>query len=467
VSSGRWRDAESSRRSLGAAVRVDVEEDTLQFSVFPSLLLVMTLVRLSLNALSTRLILLNGYAGKVIASFGDFVIGGSVIVGLVVFLILIVIQFAVVTKGAGRVAEVAARFTLDALPGKPMGIDADLNAGLIDEDQARAQRDRVAKEADFYGAMDGASKFVKGDVIAGVIIVLINLFGGFAVGFSQGISLTEAVSTYVTLTVGDGLVSQLLAILTSVAAGLLVTRVNGDANLGDEVAAQLFATRRALRLGGLVLAGMAFLPGLPILPFLGIGAVMWVLGSRLAAASAELDDEPVIELRDDGPTGICADIRVDTLELHLAYDVLDLVDETRGGDLLARVTGLRRQIARELGFVMPRHQILALPDGDGDGDGDALRLLGGTETVEAVFGPAAWGVPAHSADAAAAGGATVVDRSSVVVTHLAHLVRTHGDRLLGRQDVQELVEGLRHDHPILVKDIDNDVVPLGLLHRVL
>jgi flagellar biosynthesis protein FlhA len=463
VSSGRWRDAESPRRSLGAAVRVDVEEDTLQFSVFPSLLLVMTLVRLSLNVLSTRLILLNGYAGKVIASFDDFVIGGSVIVGLVVFLILIVIQFAVVTNGAGRVAEVAARFTLDALPGKPMGIDADLNAGLIDEDQARAQRDRVAKEADFYGAMDGASKFVKGDVIAGVIIVLINLFGGFAVGFSQGMSLTEAVSTYVTLTVGDGLVSQLPAILTSVAAGLLVTRVNGDANLGDEVAAQLFATRRALRLGGLVLAGMAFLPGLLILPFLGIGAVMWVLGSRLAAASAELDDEPVIELRDDGPTGICADIRVDTLELHLAYDVLDLVDETSGGDLLARVTGLRRQIARELGFVMPRHQILALPDGDGD----AQRLLGGTETVEPVFGPAAWGVPAHSADAAAADGATVVDRSSVVVTHLAHLVRTHGDRLLGRQDVQELVEGLRHDHPILAKDIDNDVVPLGLLHRVL
>ncbi len=468
--------------------------DTLDLSIFPALLLVMTLVRLALNVSSTRLILLQGYAGKVIETFGNFVVGGSVVVGLVVFLILIVIQFAVVTNGAGRVAEVAARFTLDAMPGKQMAIDADLSSGLIDEAEARAKRDRIAKEADFFGAMDGASKFVKGDVLAGVIIVLINLFGGFAIGMgSQGLSFSEALSTYSILTVGDGLVSQLPAIMTSIAAGLLVTRVGGDSDLGEALSRQLLSARRAMRLSSYVIGALGLLPGLPKIPFMIIAVTLWLTAGRIGAIAPEAEEEPEVEIPADGPEALIGEMRVEPLELRLSYDILDLVDPERGGDLLERVKALRRQIAMEIGIVMPlvrtrddvtlpastysvqldgaeaargiapRDQVMALPASETDD----FRSLGGTPTTEPVFGLSAWWLPEASQAQATGLGATVVDRSSVIVTHLADVVRHNADRLLTRQDVQLLVDGLRYDQPILAKDIDNDVVPLGLLHRVL
>ncbi len=470
--------------------------DSLDLSVFPALLLVMTLARLALNVSSTRLILLDGYAGKVIETFGGFVVGGSVIVGLVVFLILIVIQFAVVTNGAGRVAEVAARFTLDAMPGKQMAIDADLSAGLIDEAEAREKRERIATEAEFYGAMDGASKFVKGDVLAGSIIVLINLFGGFAVGLGAGLSLSEAMATYTLLTVGDGLVSQIPALLTSIGAGLLITRVGTDRDLGAEVGQQLFQARRALRLASFVIIALGLLPGLPKIPFFVVAATLYVLSTRVTIPeddTGEDDEAPVIELDPDDPEAIIGAMRVEPLELHLAYDTLDLIDEDRGGDLLNRVKALRRQIAQELGFVMPlvrtrddvslpsggyavhldgvriaqseapRGEIMALPAGDGS----ELRALGGRETTEPVFGLRAYWLPDHAKEQVASSGATVVDRSSVIVTHLADVVRNQAARLLQRQDVHLLIDGLRYDHPLLAKEVDDDVVPIGVLHEVL
>ena len=287
--------------------------DTLDLSIFPALLLVMTLVRLALNVSSTRLILLDGYAGKVIATFGSFVVGGSVIVGLVVFLILIVIQFAVVTNGAGRVAEVAARFTLDAMPGKQMAIDADLSSGLIDEAQAREKRERIAKEADFYGAMDGASKFVKVDVLAGVIIVLINLFGGLAMGMlAQGLSVGEAISTYTLLTVGDGLVSQIPAIMTSISAGLLVTRVGGDEDLGAALAQQLLTARKAMRMASYVIGAIALLPGLPWIPFVTVAVTLWILSGRVPTEVVpEPEEEIVVE---PGSTEAIIDAVTDAFE---------------------------------------------------------------------------------------------------------------------------------------------------------
>jgi flagellar biosynthesis protein FlhA len=471
--------------------------DSLDFSVFPSLLLVTTLARLALNVSSTRLILLDGNAGKVIDTFGNFVIGSSVIVGLVVFLILIVIQFVVITNGATRVAEVAARFTLDAMPGKQMAIDADLGAGLIDETQAKEQRKRIATEADFYGAMDGAAKFVKGDAIASIIIVVINLFGGLAVGMgSLGMDFSEAVSTFSLLSVGDGLVSQIPALLISISTGLLVTRVGSEKDIGSEIGAQLLGNARVLRFGGISIGGLGMLPGLPKLPFLFIAVVLFIAGSRRAA----LDDlEPVAEetpevtLDPDDPEALMGEMRVEPLELRLSYDILDLIDPSKNGDLLDRVKSLRRQIALELGVVMPfvrtrddvslppatysivlrgtevgrgtapQDQILALPLGDGE----ELRAMGGTETVEPVFGLKAFWVPDTARASAAATGATAVDRPSVIVTHIAEVVRANASSLLSRQDVQALVDGLRYDEPILANEVSTEVLPLGLLHGVL
>ncbi len=471
-------------------------QDAVDFSVFPALLLIPTLARLALNVSTTRLILLNGYAGKVIETFGMFVVGGSVIVGLVIFLILIVIQFAVITNGASRVAEVSARFTLDAMPGKQMAIDADLAAGIIDEATAKEMRQRVTKEADFYGAMDGASKFVKGDVIAGVIIVLVNLLGGFAVGMGQrGLSLGEAVNQYTLLTVGDGLVSQIPALLTSISSGLLVTRVASERDLGDEVAKQLFGMRRALRISAGVIFAISLLPGLPKPPFWALAAFLFFAAGRTGASdvSDEEVETPEVTTSPDDPEALIGEMRIEPLEVHLAYDILDLIDRDRGGDLLERVRALRRQIAMDLGIVMPlvrtrddltlppetyrilldgaevargsapRDRVLALPAGDGS----EIVALGGTQTTEPVFGLVAYWIPTDQKGAAGATGATVVDRSSVLVTHLAEVVRRNAARLLSRQDVQLLVDGLRYDHPILAKDIDNDVLPLATLHSVL
>ncbi|GIV00956.1 MAG: flagellar biosynthesis protein FlhA [Actinomycetota bacterium] len=487
--------------NIGAAVVILLGvvflRDSLDFSAFPSLLLVATLVRLALNVTTTRLILLHGYAGKVVQTFGGFVVGGSVVVGLVVFLILIVIQFVVITNGAGRVAEVAARFTLDAMPGRQMAIDADLAAGIIDQEQAKEARARIAREADFYGAMDGASKFVKGDAIAGIVIVAINLIGGFAIGMGMhGMTLQEAIGTYSLLSVGDGLVSQIPALLISISTGLIVTRVGGEEDLAQQLGAQLLRHRDAVRTAGFVVLGMALLPGLPKPPFAALGALL-----LLAAGRADRPDHrpeeaptPTVAPSPDDPEALMSEIRVDPLELHLAYDVLDLIDEQHGGDLLKRVRALRRQIAAELGYVMPlvrtrddvslpegayrillhgvevgsgrapRGRALALPF---EGGGESLRSLGGEETVEPVFGLAAYWIPESARAEAATMGATVVDRASVIVTHLAEVARRHAPELLSRQDVQGLVESLRYDEPLLANEVGSDHLPLSTLHAVL
>ena len=472
--------------------------DTLDLSTFPSLILITTLMRLALNVSSTRLILLDGYAGKVIATFGEFVVGGSVVVGLVVFLILVVIQFAVITAGAGRVAEVGARFALDAMPGKQMAIDADLAAGLIDEREARERRSRIARESDFYGAMDGASKFVKGDAIAGIVIVIINLIGGLVIGVSiAGMPVGDAVATYSLLTVGDGLVSQIPALLISAATGLMVSRVDDEDDLGPTVGAQLLREPRALRIAALVLAGIGLLPGLPKLPFLLLVGGLLYAASRASAqqteeAQREEDVSQSVQADPDDPRALIEQLRVEPLELHLAYDVLDLTDQEAGGDLLQRVKALRRQVAEDLGVVMPlvrtcddvtlpsstyrillhgvevargtapRDRVLALPAHD-----DADLGVAGEETVEPVFGLKAYWVPAEARNRVTATGATVVDRSAVVVTHLAEVARRHAAELLSRQQVQQLVEALRYDEPLLADEVGTETLPIALLHDVL
>jgi flagellar biosynthesis protein FlhA len=464
----------------------------LDLSSFPSLLLVATLFRLALNVSSTRLILTTGSAGGVIQAFGSFVVGGSVIVGLVVFLILVVIQFVVITNGASRVAEVGARFTLDALPGKQMAIDADLAAGLVDENQARARRQEVAQEADFYGAMDGASKFVKGDAIAGVLITLINLIGGLVIGVVQmGLSFGESAERFSLLTVGDGLVSQIPALLISIASGIIVTRASGDTDLGTDVARQLAKQERALRFGGLAMLGLGLAPGLPLVPFALVGGGM-VFAARRVAATPQVVDEPEpaeVPLSEDDPERLAVEIRPEPLALGLAVDLVDLVDAERGGDLLDRVRALRRKIAQELGLIIP--PVRTRDDMDlGAGEyvitvhgvemgrgiapaghvlviADRLGELPGTETREPVFGlPAKW-LPVEQRVLADSIGATIVDRSSVITTHLAEVVRRHAAQLLSRQDVKGLVELVRRTDPAVVEELAASELTIAEVQRVL
>ena len=462
----------------------------LDFSVFPSLLLIATLFRLALNVSATRLILLNGFAGKVIDAFGHFVVGGSIVVGLVIFLILIVIQFVVITNGAGRVAEVGARFTLDAMPGKQMAIDADLNAGLIDEGVARSRRADVAAEADFYGAMDGASKFVKGDAIAAVFITLINLIGGFVVGMMQhGMSPGDAMKTYSLLSVGDGLVSQIPALLLSVSTGLIVTRATGSEDMGTVVARQFGQQRQALRIGGASALALCLVPGLPKLPFLAMGGLVLVMAQRLPSKTdpSAVVPEPEEPARDTTES-LFGEMRVDPLELALAPDLLDLVDAS-GGDLLDRVRALRRKIALEIGIVMPpvrTRDDLTLPlstyairisgvevargqapPGTVLAIGDGLQSLPGQAGREPVFGLEGKWLPAELRYQAELAGATVVDRASVTITHLAEVVRSNAARLLGREDVRALTEVIKRTHPVVVEELTPSLLSLGEIQRVL
>ncbi|MDP9428645.1 MAG: flagellar biosynthesis protein FlhA [Actinomycetota bacterium] len=467
----------------------------LDFAVFPSLILIATLFRLALNVSSTRLVLTDGYAGKVIEAFGHFVIGGSLIVGLVIFVILTIIQFVVITNGAGRVAEVGARFTLDAMPGKQMAIDADLNAGLINEKQARRRRTEVTAEADFYGSMDGASKFVKGDAIAAIIITLINLIGGMAIGVLQlGVAPGDAVSTYSLLTVGDGLVSQIPALLLSTATGIIVTRSASDGDMGSDLIAQLGRFKQPVRIAGGAALALCLIPGLPKLPFLIIGGLFLFMASRMeetpdvdedADPQATADDEP----RPDSPEAIAEKIRVDPLELEVAFDLVELVDASRGGDLLDRVKALRRKVAMETGLVIPLVRtrdnldlpasqyviwLNGVPAAKGSSPagtvlaiGDMLDGLPGRATREPVFGlPAKW-VPVELQRQAEMAGATVVDRSSVITTHLAEVVRQNAADLLGREDVRLLVEMVKRTHPIVVEELTPTLLTLGEIQRVL
>jgi flagellar biosynthesis protein FlhA len=470
----------------------------LDFSIFPAYLLIATLFRLALNVSVTRLVLLDGYAGKVIEAFGQFVIGGSVIVGLVIFLILIVIQFIVITNGAGRVAEVAARFTLDAMPGKQMAIDADLNAGLIDEDEAKRRRKEIADEADFYGAMDGASKFVKGDAIAAIVIVLINLVGGFAVGMAQrGMSFGEAIETYSLLTVGDGLVAQIPALLISLSSGLIVTRAATESDLGTDLLSQFTRHKGTLQLAGSAICITAIVPGLPKVPFLAVGGGLLLLASRLPsdaelaerAAAAAAEEQAAAPVSPDTPEHIAGEMRVEPLELEIALDLVDLVDPARGGDLLDRVRALRRKLAMELGIVIPlvrtRDNLALAPHtyavrvhgvevGRGEAPPGHVLVLGdgdtqfpGIQTREPVFGlPATW-VPVEFRHQAEVTGATVVDRASVITTHLAEIVRRNAERLLSRQDVKMLVELVKETDPVVVDELHGANVTTGEVQRVL
>lgn len=466
----------------------------LEFSAFPAVVLVLTLFRLALNVSATRLVLLDGYAGKVIDTFGHFVVGGSLIVGLIVFAILLIIQFVVITKGAERVAEVGARFTLDAMPGKQMAIDADLNSGLIDEDEARRRRHEVHAEADFYGAMDGASKFVKGDAIAAIVITMVNLIGGFAVGMAQkGMSFGDAITTYSLLSVGDGLVSQIPALLLSTATGLIVTRNTGDSDMGSDILRQLTNNKMPLQIAGFGALAICLIPGLPKLPFITAGGIMLLASARVATPAvrdeAEVAAEQALTAPADTPELLAAEIQVDPLGLELSPDVIDLVDAASGGDLLDRVKALRRKIAGELGIIVPpvrtrdnidlpastyaiklfgievargeapRGTVLAI--------GDHVGSMPGRATREPVFGLEASWIPAELRVQAELNGATVVDRASVITTHLAEVVGQHAARLLGREDVKMLVDLVRRSHPVVVEELTPAQLSLGEVQRVL
>ncbi len=472
----------------------------LDFGVFPSLLLIATMFRLALNVSATRLVLSDGYAGKVIEAFGHFVVGGSLIVGLVIFLILIVIQFMVITNGSGRVAEVAARFTLDAMPGKQMSIDADLAAGAITDEEAKKRRSDVASEADFYGAMDGASKFVKGDAMAAIIITVINLFGGFLIGVVQKhMPIGEAINTYSLLSVGDGLVSQIPALLISISTGLIVTRAASNDDMGTDIIDQFSKQGRAIRIAGGAIAAMALVPGMPKAPFLLVGAGIFFLGQRLTdnedvvaqvtpeeeLAALNAADEPA----PDSPEGIVRDMRVEPLELELAFDVVELVDNARGGDLLDRVKALRRKLALELGVIIPlvrTRDNLDLPAsvytisvhgvevarGQSPSNcvlviGDYLESLPGDITTEPVFGlPAKW-VPTEFRRQAEAEGHTVVDRSSVITTHLAEVVRQSAGRLLSHNDIKMLMDVIKQHDNVVIDELNGANLSLGEIQRVL
>ncbi|MCU1556579.1 MAG: flhA [Microbacteriaceae bacterium] len=467
----------------------------LDFSVFPSLLLVATLFRLGLNVASTRLVLGQGYAGDVIAAFGHVAVGGSIIIGAVIFLILVVIQFVVVTKGAERVAEVGARFTLDAMPGKQMAIDADLNAGLITDIQARERRAEVSAEADFYGAMDGASKFVKGDAIAGIVIILINIVGGIAIGMIQnGLSIGDAVSKYTLLTIGDGLVSQIPALLMAVSTGMIVTRSNAEADMGTTASAQLTQSRNALIIAGCAAILMAFIPGMPIIPFVAVGAALLVIAQRIrarAAAAGKQTAEAASVGSDDTTLTtehLMEQMRVHALEILLAPDLVDIVSDA-SDDLLARVRALRRKIAMELGIVVPpvrTRDSVELPSstyviriagvevGRGVAPagkvlalGDALDSLPGDITIEPVFGLAGKWVPSEMRHSAEIAGATVIDRVSVVVTHLSAIITSNAARLLTREDVRVLTEGVKQVNPSAVEELVPNLLTLAEVQRVL
>jgi flagellar biosynthesis protein FlhA len=468
----------------------------LDFSVFPSLLLVATLFRLGLNVASTRLVLGEGYAGQVIASFGHVAVGGSIIIGAVIFLILVVIQFVVVTKGAERVAEVGARFTLDAMPGKQMAIDADLNAGLITDMQAKDRRAEVSAEADFYGAMDGASKFVKGDAIAGIIIIIINLIGGIAIGMLQrGMEIGDALNTYALLTIGDGLVTQIPALLMAVSTGMIVTRSNAESDIGATAAAQLTQSRNALLIAGAAAILMSLIPGMPIIQFVLIGATLIIVAQRIKGRETRAAAGAVMAAavegrapRSDTAEELIEQMRVHALEIQLAPDLVDLVSGA-SDDLLARVRALRRKIALDLGVVVPpvrtrdnvdlppstySIRIAGVEAGRGIAPagkvlalGDTLDSLPGTATVEPVFGLAGKWVPGEMRPRAEMAGATVIDRVSVLVTHLSSVITGNAARLLSREDVRVLTDGVRQVSPSAVDDLIPGLLSLAEVQRVL
>ncbi len=475
----------------------------LEFSVFPSVLLVTTLFRLSLNVASTRLILLHGdegtsAAGQVIKAFGMFVVGGNYVVGFVIFLILVIINFIVITKGAERIAEVSARFTLDAMPGKQMAIDADLNAGLIDEDEAKLRRKDITREADFYGAMDGASKFVRGDAIAGIIITMINILGGLAIGMLQkDMDFATAATTYTVLTIGDGLVSQLPALIISTAAGVMVSRAASDGSMGSEIAKQFAVQPRAIALAATMVFCFGLVPGLPHVAFLILGSLMGLLAFVLfkeqarAAQQAEARAEAQAEAAPPaGPEQVEALLPLDVLELEVGYGLIPLVDEEQDGDLLERIRSIRQQLALEMGIVVPplhvRDNLQLKPGGyailikgnevaEGElmidyllamDPGDAKKPIEGIPTTEPAFNlPALW-IPAPRKEEAQFAGYSVVDLSTVIATHLTEVIKSYAYEFLGRQEVQKLLDNLAKTAPKTVEELMASL-SLGQVQKVL
>lgn len=506
--------------SLLVLLTIVYVKDPPEFSAFPTILLAFTLYRLALNICSTRLILTKGHAGGIIDSFGHFVIQGNYVVGFVVFLILVVINFVVITKGAGRIAEVSARFTLDALPGKQMAIDAELNAGIIDEATATLRRQKVQKEADFYGAMDGASKFVRGDAVAGILITLVNVLGGFAIGvFQMDLTLTESLSKFTLLSIGDGLVSQIPALIVSVAAGILVTRASENTNLGTQVAGQLIRYPRALNIAAAMLAVFGLMPGMPLFPFFtlaGCAAYMArVLKKQEAAAAAAAQSTSAAVStasgkggkgaaaagkegssgQQNGPRALPDDFKklidLDVFAIEIGHGLLGLADSKLGGDLLSRVTGVRKSLARDKGILVPpvsvrdnleleaneyrfllRGRVLArgtvMP-----GKWMAMNVAGskvqlrGIPTREPVFNLDAIWINEEEKKAAELNGYTVVDPASVLITHLSETLKSVAHLLLGRQDVQTLIDHIKETNPALVAELLPDLVNLGIIQRVL
>ncbi|RKY78688.1 flagellar biosynthesis protein FlhA [candidate division KSB1 bacterium] len=468
----------------------------LQFSVFPGLLLIITLFRLSLNVASTRLILGQAYAGKIILAFGDFVVKGNYVVGLIIFLILVIINFVVITKGAGRVAEVAARFTLDSMPGKQMAIDADLSAGLIDENEARRRREEITQEADFYGSMDGASKFVRGDAIAGLVITLLNILGGLIIGVVQHhMAVGEAVKTYTRLTVGDGLVSQIPALVVSTAAGLVVTRTATDTNLGRDVTSQIFHNPRAIFIASGVMFTFGIIPGLPILPFVLLGIITGAVGFLARGEESAVEEEVEEETPEQGEEGEEVEnlLRVDPLELEIGYGLIPLVDQEQGGDLLVRITQLRKQCATEIGIIVPpirirdniqlkANEYMVLIRGSeaarselilgrylalNPGTVEQGNQVEGIKVTEPAFGlPAVW-ISSDEREKAELMGYTVVEPVAVLTTHLLEVIKSNAHRLIGRQEVSNLLENLKKEQPVLVEELVPNLLPLGVVERVL
>ena len=476
----------------------------LEFSIFPTVLLITTLLRLSLNVASTRIVLLEGHtgpdaAGKVIESFGHFLVGGNYAVGIVVFAILVIINFMVITKGAGRIAEVGARFTLDAMPGKQMAIDADLNAGLIGEDVARKRRAEIAQEADFYGAMDGASKFVRGDAVAGIIILFINIIGGLVVGVLQhNLDIAVAAKNYTLLTIGDGLVAQIPALVISTAAGLVVSRVASDQNIGQQLVGQLFKQPQVIVLTAVIIAAMGMVPGMPHFAFLSLAAAMGGLAYYLMQKSEAVAEQEqsatatVVPATTESPEASWEDVaQVDVLGLEVGYRLISLVDKAQDGDLLRRIKGIRKKFTQDIGFLPPpvhiRDNLDLRPNGYritlkgvevGSGEsypnlllainpGSVTGELPGTQTRDPAFGlPAVW-IEAALRDQAQVMGYTVVDPGTVVATHLSHLISTRAAELLGRQEVQQLLDHLGKVAPKLVEDLVPKTLQLGTVQKVL
>ncbi len=474
----------------------------LDFYLFPTILLVSTLFRLSLNVATTRLILLHGHegayaAGKVIRAFGHFVVGGNYLVGMVVFVILVIVNFVVITKGTERIAEVAARFTLDSMPGKQMSIDADLNAGLIGEDEARKRREEIAREADFYGTMDGASKFVRGDAIAGILITLVNIFGGLLIGVVQNhMDIHTALQNYTLLTVGDGLVSQIPALIISTSAGVVMSRAASGATMGKEFAKQFSFQPKLLSVGAIIIFGFSIIPGFPFLPFFTLAAVLAILGhvmekarSKEAARAAEAEE--IQEIPEDATADRFSLLpSLDMVELEVGFGLIPLVDESQNGDLLHRIRIVRQQLAQEMGFVIPpihirdnlkleqsEYRILLKGTEIGRGKlmlgyllainpGDAMKQIEGIPTREPTFNlPALW-IEENKKEEALNAGYSIVDPSAVITTHVTELLKQHADELLTRQDVQHMLEHLSVTSPKVVEEL-KEAATLGIVQKVL